>query len=195
MAGQAADGFDFDQVLKISGYAQLCEDLEIDFIDLSMMMAATRPTTNNLAQDNLQIYQCLLQADTLINIPKLKSENGNLFGGGFINIAKGSPDLALMPPPQYQRALVDLYDLREPDLTIVDCLKGDKGYQQLPQSALLIGRDLLAIDIVLATLIGADPNNIEYLRLAAAYAMGDSQPGDIIILGEALRKMFTDKQQ
>jgi len=187
-------GLDFDQVLQISGYAQLCEDLEVDFIDLSMMITATRPTTNNLAKEQMQIYQCLLHADTLINIPKLKSENGTLFGGGFINIANGSPDLALMPPEQYQRALVDLYDLREPDLTIIDGIKGNKGYQQLPQSTLLIGRDLLALDIVLATLVGANPSSIEYLRLSTSYAMGDSQPRDIMILGDALRKMFTDKQ-
>lgn len=187
---RAEEGFDFNEVLKKSGYDALAELSDVRFIDLSAAEHLTRPTDTGLLLDEAQICRPALEADIIVSLAKFKAGSGHLFGSALNNVAAAA---ALNPGFSFadkQRALVDVYSVVTPDLTIVDGLIGAGNFQPQPADFLLAAVDAAAADAVLAAIAGIDLEDVGYLQLAAQYGLGVGDPADIRLYGDDMGEIM-----
>ncbi len=145
----------------------------------------------------------VLEADVLINLPKLKTHSltlltlavKNLFGcipgprkaQWHFRISRHGADF-------FARMLLDLYQLIQPPLTIVDgivAMEGDGPGSGSPRRLGLIvaGTDAVAVDAVIAELLRVRPQDYPTLRLAASEGYGTPNLGDITVLGEEITQV------
>ncbi len=98
--------------------------------------------------------------------------------------------------------LAALYDLIQPDFTLIEGLTGTI-HGHFPPTALLDqclvpfnlligGRDTLAVDVVGARVLGYHVGEVEHLRLAAAWGLGVGHLVEIDVLGVPLSR-FTER--
>lgn len=120
-----------------------------------------------------------LEADRVINLPKLKTHEmmtitcgvKNLFGA-VVGTAKAAWHLKAGADRElFARMLVEIHQLRPPDLTIVDAItamEGDGPGSGDPRQVgcLLAGVNALAVDVVAADIIGI-PHKLRYVERAA----------------------------
>jgi uncharacterized protein (DUF362 family)/Pyruvate/2-oxoacid:ferredoxin oxidoreductase delta subunit len=143
-----------------------------------------------------------VEADRVINLPKLKTHEmmtmtcavKNLFGAvvGTAKAAwhlKAGADRAL-----FARMLVEIYLLREPDLTIVDAVVGMEGKgpgsgDPRPIGALIAGTNALAVDVIAAELVGI-PKKLLYIeRAAEAMGLPGTDRREITVIGDKLDRL------
>ena len=95
-------------------------------------------------------------------------------------------------PARFHELVVDVFKLRIPDLFIVDAVKGMEGNgpasPDLRDVGLVLASDnAVAIDAVIATMMGCDPARIRMLRKANADGLGDYDVAALSIDGELAR--------
>ncbi len=146
----------------------------------------------------LDVVQPLLEADVVINLPKLKTHNlvgltlgvKNLFGlvPGATKIGYHSK---LQDRARFADGLLDIYGYVHPALTIMDAVVGMEGLgpsggDARPIGALLAGTDALAVDIVAAALVGVEPTRVLTTHRAVTHGLTSGRVEDIEVLGDAL---------
>ncbi|MDD4953939.1 MAG: DUF362 domain-containing protein, partial [Candidatus Omnitrophica bacterium] len=98
----------------------------------------------------------------------------------------------------FSRMLVDVYELTKPTLTIVDgilAMEGNgPGTSGKPRQAnlLLAGDDAVAIDSILARVIGVEPLDILTTKEAARRGLGSVDINSITVLGADLEKVIKE---
>jgi uncharacterized protein (DUF362 family)/ferredoxin len=150
----------------------------------------------------LALARPYLEADRVINLPKLKTHEmmtmtcavKNLFGA-VVGPAKAAWHLkAGADRDLFARVLVEIMQLRPPDLTIVDAVTAMEGNG--PGSgdprfvgALMAADDTVALDMVAADLLGI-PHLLRYVeRAAAAMGLPGADRNRIRLVGEPLEPM------
>jgi uncharacterized protein (DUF362 family)/Pyruvate/2-oxoacid:ferredoxin oxidoreductase delta subunit len=143
------------------------------------------------------ISKPVLDADVIINLPKLKTHSltlltcavKNMFGvmPGF---RKGEQHKRYPKPAEFARMLVHLYKLVTPSLSIVDAvlaMEGNGPSSGRPRmlGVLMAGEDAVAIDAVAARLIGFPDGAIDTTRIAAEMGLGEGRLGELSIVGDA----------
>jgi uncharacterized protein (DUF362 family)/NAD-dependent dihydropyrimidine dehydrogenase PreA subunit len=149
------------------------------------------------------IGKAVLEADVIINLPKLKTHSltlltlavKNLFGcipgprkaQWHFRISRHGADF-------FARMLLDLYRLIQPPLTIVDGIVGMEGNgpgSGSPRQLGLIvsGTDAVAVDAVITEVLGINPQDYPTLRLAMSEGYGTPHLHDIDVLGEDLAQV------
>ena len=189
-AVRVEEGFRLEQVLLSSGYHQLRQLENVDFIDLNQAETVLLPTDTRLALDQAAIYRPLAEAGLIISLAKLKASDNSLFGSAMSNLALCSPDLAGLDAEQRSRALVDIYSVVAPDLTLVDGWRGESGFQQHRGDFVMAAADAVAADAVLAALSGIDLRDVDYLQLASQYGLGEGDPGNIHLYGDDIGELM-----
>ncbi|MBR2782693.1 MAG: DUF362 domain-containing protein [Firmicutes bacterium] len=184
------EGFGLEQVLEASGYDRLRELENVDFIDLSQAETLRLPTDTRLALDEAPVYRPLAEAGLVVSLAKLKAAENSLFGSAMCNLALAGPGLNGRDAEQRSRALVDIYSVLTPDLTLVDGWRGDSGFQQHRGDFVLAAADAVAADAVLAALSGIDLAQVDYLQLAAQYGLGEGDPGSIHLYGDDISELM-----
>lgn len=120
-----------------------------------------------------------LEADKLINLPKLKTHEmmtmtcavKNLFGA-VVGTGKAAWHLQAGADRElFARMLLEIYQLRQPDLTIVDAVVGMEGNgpgsgDPRPIGLLLGGTNALAVDVIAGELLGI-PRKLLWTERAA----------------------------
>ncbi|MCL6614646.1 MAG: DUF362 domain-containing protein, partial [Firmicutes bacterium] len=135
-------------------------------------------------------------ADLLVNLPKLKTHRmmvlsgavKNLFGC-LVGLRKAGYHLECQGTEPFARLLLELAAAVAPRLTIVDGVVGMDGSgprhgRPRPVGILVAGRDALAVDFVLADLVGFPVEDVPHLRLAREMGLPAADPARRVILGE-----------
>jgi uncharacterized protein (DUF362 family) len=151
------------------------------------------------------LARAYLEADRIINLPKLKTHEmmtitcgvKNLFGA-VVGPAKAAWHLkAGADRDLFARVLVEIHQIRPPDLTIVDAIIGMEGNG--PGSgdprfigALLASTDAVAVDLVAADLVGI-PQRLRYVeRAAAGLGLPGANRNNITMTGTPLSELALD---
>jgi len=141
------------------------------------------------------ISGAVADADIIINIPKLKTHIFTLYTGAIKNMfgmlvgaEKAGIHSKASTPENFSEALVDVFSLRPPDLTIMDaivCMEGNGPNVGSPRTLGLIGMsvDSVAIDATFCRLIGFDPLKVHHIRMAASRNLGRIRREEIEIDG------------
>jgi len=138
----------------------------------------------------------ILDADIVISLPKFKTHGLTVMTGAIKNsygILPGAQKARLHQiagtPERFHEVIVDVFCLRVPDLFIVDAVMGMEGNgpasPDLREIGLVLAADnAVALDGVIATMMGLDPSRLKFLRKAKDLGLGDYDPAMIRIEGE-----------
>ncbi len=132
----------------------------------------------------LEIYDDVLNADVLINVPIAKHHSLARLTLGMKNLMGVIRNRSLMHQSIGQR-LADLASRVRPTLTIVDAVRmlmahgpsGGSLGDVRQADTLILSTDIVAADSYAATLFGLQPDDLSYLRAARDMGLGQSDLG------------------
>ena len=141
------------------------------------------------------ISKAVLDADFVINLPKFKTHVQTKITGAIKNMfglvvggEKARVHLSAPRPQNFAEALVDIYQLRIPDLTIMDAVvgmegNGPSGRDLRPIGKILASTDGLAVDGLMTAMMGQDPKNVALLAIAGERGLGEVDPRKMEVQG------------
>ncbi len=147
----------------------------------------------------IEVARQVVEADAIINLPKLKTHCQMLLTGAVKNlfgcvVGARKPQWHIKSTGErlyFGMMLVELYEHLAPALTVVDGVIGHEGNgpangQSRPFGVILAGTDCVAIDVVIARMLGVEPSTVPVLQAAQKLGVGAWSPEQIEICGERL---------
>jgi uncharacterized protein (DUF362 family) len=131
------------------------------------------------------LSKIVLDADIIISLPKFKTHGLTVITGaiknsyGFLPGAqKANLHKAAGSPERFHEVIVNVFRLRVPDLFILDAVVGMEGNGPASPDLRSIGLILassnaVALDSVMAMMMGCDPGRLHFLRKAKEAGLGD----------------------
>jgi uncharacterized protein (DUF362 family) len=144
----------------------------------------------------VSLSRVVLDADIIISLPKFKTHGLTVITGaiknsyGFLPGAqKARLHKAAASPERFHEMLVDVFRLRVPDLFLVDAVVGMEGNGPVSPDLRTIGLILasdngVALDAVIAAMMGCEPGWLRFLRKAKEVGLGDYDLSAIELIGE-----------
>jgi uncharacterized protein (DUF362 family)/NAD-dependent dihydropyrimidine dehydrogenase PreA subunit len=144
----------------------------------------------------LVISEKVLHAHYILNVPKFKTHIQTIITGAIKNmfgILPGEEKSLIHSTARslkdFSKALVDIYSIRPPDLTIMDAITGMEGNGPSAGTPRHIGKVLasdngIELDAVMAHMMGLDPHEIPMLTYAHEKGLGEISIENIRIEGE-----------
>ncbi|MFZ0724147.1 MAG: DUF362 domain-containing protein [Desulfobacterales bacterium] len=138
----------------------------------------------------------ILDADILISLPKFKTHGLTVMTGAIKNsygILPGAQKARLHQiagtPARFHDVIVEVFRLRVPDLFIMDAVVGMEGNgpasPELREIGLVLAADnAVALDAVVARMMGLDPGRLRFLQKAKTMGLGDFDAATIKIDGQ-----------
>ncbi|MBI5968962.1 MAG: DUF362 domain-containing protein [Deltaproteobacteria bacterium] len=145
--------------------------------------------------EKLVVSKVILDADLVIDVPKFKTHLQTRITGAIKNMfgilvgaEKARVHLSAARPENFSEALVDIYQIRIPDLTIMDAVVGMEGNgpssQELrPIGKILAARNGVAVDGLMAAMMGIPQKSVDCLRIAFQRDLGEIDPARMEIQG------------
>ncbi|MEW5736782.1 MAG: DUF362 domain-containing protein [Thermodesulfobacteriota bacterium] len=127
----------------------------------------------------------VLEADLVVSLPKLKTHGLTVLTGGVKNTfgyvvggEKMRVHAAATTPARFAEALVDIYSIRPPDLTIMDAvvaMEGNGPSNGKPRrlGKILASDNAVCLDAVACALTGIKPGNVPTLAIAHKRGLGE----------------------
>ncbi len=179
-----------DEVYTATGIRKICveEDVELVKFDKRRM------------RQKFPLAAMLDDCDYLVNVPKLKTHELTILTGAIKNLfglVSGTYKTELhkkyFDKEDFAKILVDIYAEVKPALTVVDGIVGMEG--DGPATAgklrdiglLLAGSDAVALDSVMASMMGVKPLDVLFIKEAVKRGIGQADIGSISVLGEKLK--------
>jgi uncharacterized protein (DUF362 family)/NAD-dependent dihydropyrimidine dehydrogenase PreA subunit len=160
----------FEKIKKQGGYNKELKHLDVDFkaFDTSKKVDIGEPF------GSIDMAQAAVEADVVINLPKLKTHSGMLLSLGVKNlfgciVGLKKPEWHLrsgVDREMFDRLLVQIYHSIKPSITLVDgvwALEGQgPGKSGKPRhlGVLVGGINAFYIDMLICRLLGIDPDNL-----------------------------------
>ena len=143
----------------------------------------------------VSLSRVVLEADIFISLPKFKTHGLTVVTGAIKNsygILPGAQKARLHKaagsPERFHELVVEVFRLRVPDLFLVDAVVGMEGNgpasPDLRNIGLLLASDnAVAMDAVIATMMGCDPGRLRFLQKAKEMGLGDFDMSNIEVIG------------
>jgi uncharacterized protein (DUF362 family) len=184
---------DIDNVYEKSGMKQIAREESIELVKFNLIrMRLGYPITTMLDR-----------CDCLISVPKFKTHDLMILTGAIKNLFGLIPGLyktelhkRALVSFEFAKVLVDIYSIAKPNLSIIDgivAIEGDgpaSGGQLRSLGLILAGSDAVAIDSVMATIMGLRPKDILSTKEAAKRGLGNAEFDKIDILGENIQDII-----
>ncbi len=172
------------------------------------LMEAAGPYYQNIGSDSqnvdfnadfmltVNLSRIVLEADIIISLPKFKTHGLTILSGaiknsyGFLPGAqKAKLHKAAGNPKRFHEMLIDVFRLRIPDLFIVDAVVGMEGNgpasPDLRDIGLILASDnAVAMDGVIAVMMGCEPRQLRFLQKAKETGLGDYDLSTIEVIGQ-----------
>jgi len=143
----------------------------------------------------VSVSRVVMESDVIISLPKFKTHGLTVITGAIKNsygILPGAQKAVLHKaagsPVRFHEMLVDVFRLRVPDLFLVDAVVGMEGNgpasPELRDIGLVLASDnAVALDTVIATMMGCDPARLRFLQKARELGLGDCDIRGIEVVG------------
>lgn len=147
----------------------------------------------------VSVSRIVLDADIIISLPKFKTHGLTVMTGaiknsyGFLPGAqKANLHKVAGSPRRFHEVIVDVFRIRAPDLILVDAVVGMEGNgpasPHLRDIGLILASDnAVALDAVIATMMGCEPGRLRFLQKAHEMGLGDYDLDRINVIGELPR--------
>ena len=172
------------------------------------LMAAAKGYYRNIGNDpvrvgfnpsfmpSVSVSRVVMEADIIISLPRFKTHGLTVISGAIKNsygILPGAQKSILHKvagsPERFHEAIVEVFKIRVPDLFILDAVVGMEGNGpascDLRDIGLILAADnAVAMDAVIATMMGCDPSILRSLQKAKEDGLGDYDLKTIHIIGK-----------
>lgn len=181
-----------DEVYDVTGIKKVCRDEDVALVNFN----------KRRMRDKFPLTAWLDECDCLISLPKFKTHEFTLITGAIKNLfglVSGTYKTELHKnyflPSEFAKILVDIYQEARPVLTIIDGILAMEG--DGPATAgitrrlnlLLGGADCVALDTVMAKIMGISNREVLSTKEAALRGLGENQISRVKIEGEDIDKM------
>jgi uncharacterized protein (DUF362 family)/NAD-dependent dihydropyrimidine dehydrogenase PreA subunit len=156
------------------------------------MVDVERPFKRQVA-----VLRDVLEADLYISLAKMKTHGMTMLSGAVKNnygllagAQKSWYHYYSERPELFAEILIEMYRLRIPDLVIMDGILAMEGYGPCSPEVrrvnkVLASTDAVALDAVIARMMGFKKDEVPYLRIARERGIGETDLGAIDIEGDA----------
>ena len=148
---------------------------------------------------SVSVSRAVMEADIVISLPKFKTHGLTVMTGAIKNsygILPGAQKAALHRaagnPYRFHEVVTQVFRLRPPDLFIVDGVVGMEGNgpagTDLRNIGLVLASDnAVALDAIIATMMGCDPAKLRFLQKAQELGLGSYDLENIQVIGKLKR--------
>jgi uncharacterized protein (DUF362 family)/ferredoxin len=181
-----------DEVYRRSGIQDVCKKEDVELVKFD----------SRRWRNKFPITTYLDECEYLVNLPKFKTHDFTILTGAIKNnfgLVWGTFKTELhknyFERESFAKILVDIYKEANPTLTILDgivAMEGDgpaTGGKLRKADIIIAGSDCVAIDSILAKIMGIEPLDILTTQEAAKRGLGNADLDKIEILGEDLKKI------
>ncbi len=183
----------YGRVSKVGEVTGIKEAVGEGFVNISSS-AKRVPVNSRFVRDTV-VSSLVMEADLVISVPKFKTHVSTVITGaiknsfGFLVGGEKARMHALAPGSRdFGELLVDIYQLRPPDLIITDAITGIEGNGPTCKDVVRVGKLLasdngVAMDTVISEMMGIKPVNVPMLKIAAQRGLGPIDVDDIVVRG------------
>jgi len=145
--------------------------------------------------ERLAFSREVLECDVLVSLPKMKTHVATGITGGIKNTfghLVGGEKMRLhreaVGTENFARAVLDVYQVRPPDLVVMDAVvamegQGPSGGRPRDVGRILASTNAVALDTVMAAMMGLEPRSVPMLRIADERGLGPADLARIDIDG------------
>jgi len=185
-----------DDVYELTGTARVCKEEDVALVKFE----------KKRMREKFPLAAILDECDHVVNVPKFKTHEFTLLSAAVKNLFglvwgtfKTEIHKKYFEKEKFAAILADILQEVKPSLTVVDAvlaMEGDgPGTSGKVRHAglLLAGADCVAIDSVLALIMGVAPQEVLSTKEAAGRGLGTADIGAISVLGERLQDVSANK--
>ena len=178
-----------DEVYRRSGIKKICDEEQVELVKFD----------KRRMREKFPLTTWLDNCDHLVNIPKFKTHSLTMLTGAIKNLfglVSGTFKTELhknyFHPNDFSKIMVDILEEVRPSLTIIDgvvAMEGDgpaSSGKLRDLNLILCGSDCVALDSVMAFIMGVKPESILPSKEAYSRGLGELYIKNIDILGEKL---------
>ena len=127
-----------------------------------------------------RVHELIMESDVFINVPILKNHSSTKLTVSMKNLMGIVWDRGFWHKNDLHQCIADFAAFRKPDLNVVDAYyvmkqNGPRGVSVddvMTMKSQLLSRDMVAADAAAAKLYGMPPDDVGYIRIAAAQGVG-----------------------
>ena len=191
---------DIEDGFQVSGFRQMCQRAGVRLTNLRDAGFVETECNGHLLE-KVYLSRTALDADVIINLPKLKTHSLTVFTGGVKNMYGTIPTGLrtrfhgeYMKSEGFSQVLTDIFSAIRPQLTIMDGIIAMQGEGPASGSlrrlgVILISQDAVALDAVATKIIGLDPLDIHTTRYCDERGLGTGNLENIEIVGERMENI------
>jgi uncharacterized protein (DUF362 family)/ferredoxin len=139
----------------------------------------------------------IMDSDVYISLPKMKTHGLTMLSGAvknnfglLVGAQKSWYHYYSEKPEVFAEILIEMYRLRPPDLVVMDGILAMEGYgpcspETRRVNKILAAADAVALDTVLARMVGFRTDEVPYLRIAGDLGIGQTDPDKIEVEGDS----------
>lgn len=191
-----------EKIAEICGIKQIGDKYGLKFGEFNKGRTVNFPEGRFTKQ--FEISEGALEADTIINVCKMKTHQLERITGGVKNLLgcvyglnKGMCHAKFPDADSFGKMLVDLSRCLKPKLHIMDgivAMEGNGPFSgtQVDMKVILISTDPVALDTVFCKLINLDPMLVPTIKYGEAFGLGHCRDEEIDILGAELKPLVRE---
>jgi uncharacterized protein (DUF362 family)/Pyruvate/2-oxoacid:ferredoxin oxidoreductase delta subunit len=179
----------------ITGFRQACAEINVPLVNLRDCGFTRIPLRGDLL-NSIYIARPVLEADLVLNLPKLKTHSFTVFSGAVKNMYGVIPyglrldgHRRFLRNDVFSRMLVDVFAAVPRQLTVMDAVIGMEGEGPsggVPKSigVIISGADGVAVDAIASAIVGYNPSHVFTTHEAHARNIGLGDLPCIEVVGE-----------
>ena len=167
------------RAFEYCGYTDMAKKYGCQLLDVEKDDFVRLPVTAAGPFRELEISRAIVESDVFINVPILKAHSQTLVTCSMKNLKGAMPRhmKTRFHSVDLHRAIAQLNSVLKPDLILVDGLQGDLtselGRDPVVMDRMLLGTNPVAVDSVVAEILGYAPRDIQHIADAADAGLGD----------------------
>ena len=166
------------RAFEYCGYTGMAKRYGFQLLDIERDDFVRLPVTAAGPFRELEISRAIVESDVFINVPILKAHSQTLVTCSMKNLKGAMPRhmKTRFHSVDLHRAIAQLNSVLKPDLILVDGLQGDLtselGRDPVVMDRMLLGTNPVAVDSVVAEILGYAPRDIQHIADAADAGLG-----------------------
>jgi uncharacterized protein (DUF362 family) len=184
--------YDTMETFKAVGLMEELKGLDVKLIDLNAEPHVEVNIPGSKSLKSVRIAKPFLDYDCILSVPKLKVHVWSLSTLSMKNMMGGILPKGIMHDDLAQK-IVDLNRAFGPELTVIDGIIGCQGHElacdPIDSNVIIAGEDFVATDAVGSFLMGLEPAEVLYLRLAKKAGLGENELEKIQYMGEEISRL------